>query len=149
MFVGKIVRRWKTFSVALIAVASVLITPMWHAYAQAEPLPDLTLDTQLGFTNEGKDEQGNCVGKLRITVKNKGNASAGSFVVGFTISQATYQVAVPNLQNGASTTVTPSVVIPVGTQLIRVLADAGGAVQESNEVNNSWAQHVTCAGAAR
>jgi subtilase family serine protease len=136
-------------AVAVAMVAMIVITPAWHAEAQSEPLPDLTVDTQLGFTNEGKDQQGNCLGKLRITVKNKGTANAGSFVVAVTVSQALYTVTVPGLQNGASTTVTPEVTIPVGTHLIRVLADAGGTVQESNEVNNSWAQYASCAGAPR
>ena len=147
MFARKVARGWRAFIV--IAVIMILLTPAWQASAQTEPLPDLTLDTQLGFTNGGKDDHGNCVGKLRITIKNKGSANAGTFVVAFTLGQVLYSVTVQSLQNGASTTITPDVVVPVGTHLLRLMADATRAVREGNEVNNSWAQYVTCAGAAR
>jgi subtilase family serine protease len=112
------------------------------------PLPDLTLGP-LGFTFLGKDAQGNCMGKLRINVKNKGNANAGPFTVAFIIRGAVTTIDVAGLQNGSSATLTPDVTVPPGTWLVRAGADVLNAVVESNEVNNSVAQFGTCPGGER
>jgi subtilase family serine protease len=112
------------------------------------PLPDLTVGP-LGFTFIGKDAQGNCVGKLRINVKNIGAANAGPFTVGFIIRGVTATIAVAGLQNGSSTTLTPDVSVPAGTSLVRVGADVLSTVDESNELNNTVAQFGTCPGGER
>jgi subtilase family serine protease len=136
---------WAPLCIVVLAIA----VPIQWAQAQPQSLPDLTPDSQVGFTFLGRNEQGKCLGKLRITVKNKGDAKAGSFVVAFTISQVFYSVDVSQLAENASVTVAPDVTIPVGTNLVRVLVDATGAVVESNEVNNSVVGFATCAAQAR
>jgi subtilase family serine protease len=125
-------------------VAAVAVGIMFPVQVTAQtPLPDLAVD-RLGFTFVGKDAQGNCLGKLRITVKNIGSANAGPFTVGFTIRSVATSIAVVGLQNGSSTTLAPDVVVPPGTSLIRVGADVLNTVIESNEVNNTVVQFGTC-----
>jgi subtilase family serine protease len=130
--------------VIIPVVALLALGIMFPVQVMAQtPLPDLTVD-RLGFTFLGKDTEGNCAGKLRITVKNIGNANAGPFTVGFSIRGVTTTIAVAGLQNGSSTTLAPDVAVPPGTSLVRVGADVLSTVVESNEVNNTVTQFGTC-----
>jgi len=130
--------------ILLVAVAALTLAA-FPAQVNAQPaLPDLTLTQGFGFTFQGKDAQGNCIGKLRITVKNIGGANAGAFVVAFTIRGVPTSLPVAGLAAGASATLAPDVVIAPGTSLVRAMADATLVVVEGNESNNTFVQFGTC-----
>ncbi len=84
--------------------------------------------------------QGNSVA-LQATVHNNGNTTATNFTVRFTLdsSSTLANVAIASLAGGASANVTATWTVPgtmTGTHTLNGIADATGAVAESNEGNN-------------
>lgn len=99
-----------------------------------QPMPDLTItDVRIELQNTSCLMQGDAMG-VRITVKNNGQAAAGSFVVRVNNVDQT----VTGLDTGASATLFyPGYVNPVAA-----LVDATNTVLENNEANNSRSEMV-------
>lgn len=88
---------------------------------------------------------------ISTTIKNHGEADAGSFVVRFSPSGTSAQTrTVSGLKVGESTTLTWTFTAPVLSEtevwLISVTADSTGVIAESDEANNSLSGSVTILG---
>ncbi|MGN0802125.1 MAG: CARDB domain-containing protein [Candidatus Faecivicinus sp.] len=88
---------------------------------------------------------------ISTTIKNQGEADAGSFVVRFSPSGTSAQTrTVSGLKVGESTTLTWTFTAPVLSEtevwLISVTADSTGVIAESDETNNSLSGSVTILG---
>ena len=98
--------------------------------------PDLTVSTLASNSNEVFSASGNT---YTATITNIGTGDAGTFSVGFNVSEVTGTVAVDGLAAGANTTVTwtDETVREAGDNVtITVVADPENAVTEANEENN-------------
>lgn len=134
---------------ALFVMLIALAAPVATVTAQPAPLPNLFM-SPLSFQSLGQDEKGNCIGKVRITVANKGDAKAGAFAIGLTVNPEQFAIQVPNgLPVGSSITVSQTVTVTPGQHLARAKADYLEVVVESNEADNSRTAVKTCAGAQR
>lgn len=111
-------------------------------------LPDLTVTSVT--PSKSSYSAGETV-TIYTVIKNQGEADAGSFVVRFDPAGASAQTkTVTGLKVGASTTLTWSFTAPVlsenQTWSITVTADSNGAIEESNEGNNTGKGSVTILG---
>lgn len=85
---------------------------------------------------------------FNATIKNQGSATANSSWANFTLGNTTFigNVSVSSIATGAQTTVTASGWTAVaGQHWIAVRADAGGAVNETDESNNAFQETVSVA----
>jgi hypothetical protein len=85
---------------------------------------------------------------VSVVVKNSGKGDAGSFAVQLTVDGDTVDATVDSLGAGQEREVSfDDVALKKGLRMLRAVADAGHAIDESKDDNNELKAAVTCKGA--
>jgi hypothetical protein len=132
---------------AILILGSTALLP--HTAASQEPLPNLVLNP-LVFVNAGKDDQGNCLIRIRLNIANKAAGKAGAFSTGLEVGASQFVYAHPNgLPSASSTTISQAVVLAPGSYQVRAKTDVFDEVVETAEGDNSRTAKLVCAAEPR
>ena len=157
IFTDALTKRKAGKTVLLLAVFFLYLLGPMQETIQAAGQPDLIL-TGLSVSPNTTAIAPGTILSVSNTVKNQGDAAAGSFTVAFHLStNTTYgdgddvvitaTRAVNSLATGANSKATSKLTIPlttpVGTYHLCVMVDSGNSVSESNEANNTFCTEGT------
>ena len=110
-----------------------------------ELLPDLTLSsTDISFSPPPATQptEGDSV-TITATVRNIGEAAASDFRVSFFDGDSLIGIDTISVTAGFTTTASTTWIAVAGDRTIKVVADSGGAITESDETNNEASKTIT------